>query len=97
MEQNSVPRGKLEAARSAGAHDQFITFVAEYPDSRVADTLDLAISMDALDDFKGISGSFEWALWDRGASACSNADPKHRKMLRELFDYDDLPKMWRDK
>lgn len=91
----TLKQGHLEAARSAGAHDDYIAFVAEYPESGMADSLKLAISMDALDEFKGFSGSFEWALWDRGASAASNPDKKNAFRMRALFDDDKLPEVVR--
>lgn len=93
MSEGTIPRGYLEAARSAGAHDEYIAFVAEYLESSIADGLETAISLDALDEFKSVSGSFEWALWDRGASAASNADIKNAEKMRQLFSNEQLPEV----
>lgn len=89
----TISQGHLEAARSAGASDDYITFIAEYPESELAESLKTAIALDALDEFKGFSGSFEWALWDRGVSAASNPDTRHAEMMRNLFDHDRLPEV----
>lgn len=77
--------GHLEAARKAGAHDEFITFVSEYPDSDVAETLETAISLDALDQFQSVAGSFDGALFKGGAKVASNPDTENAKKIRELF------------
>lgn len=90
-EQTGIARGKLEAARAAGAHDEFIAFVAEFPDSDVAGTLDLAISLDALDEFGGVAGSFETSLWNHGAKKAGNPDEGNARRIRELFDRDRWP------
>lgn len=80
-----VSEGMLAAARSAGAHDEFIAFVAEYPGSAVADTLRTAISMDALDEFAGFAGSFGANLWEHGAKNAGNPDVENGKRVRALF------------
>lgn len=95
-EQLVTDGGYLEAARSAGAHDEYIAFVAEYPESSIAEGLETAISLDALDEFKSVSGSFEWALWDRGASAASNADTGNAERMRQLFSAEQLPEVLRE-
>ena len=95
MSSEGISRGHLEAARSAGAHDEYITFIAEYPESRLAESLETAIALDALDEFKGFAGSFEWALFNHGAKAASNPDPEHAQMLRDLFDEEQLPEVLR--
>lgn len=77
--------GKLEAARSAGAHDEFITFVAEYPESGAAETLETGISLNALDNFEGLAGSFVGALWAHGAKKAGNPDKENARRIRELF------------
>lgn len=91
-----ISDGYLRAAQTAGAHDEYIAFVAEYPDSRMADGLRRAISMDALDHFEEFASSFEWALFDRGARYASNADTEHAEMMRELFDEKQLPEVLRE-
>lgn len=88
--------GKLEAARVAGAHDEFITFVAEYPESSIAETLETAISMDALDQFESFAGSYGASLWANGATA-GNPDTTNGKRIRKLFDKDRWPKWMRQK
>lgn len=93
---DGLPDGYIAAARSAGAHDEYLAFVGEYPDSAIADGLRTAIELDALDEFKSVSGSFEWALWDRGASAASNADKQNEERMRALFDDGQLPPRMRD-
>lgn len=91
-----IKQGHLEAARSAGAHDEFIAFVAEYPESGVAETLRTAISMDALDNFRGFAGSFEGSLWEHGVSKAGNPDKKNARRIRELFDEDRWPQWMQD-
>jgi hypothetical protein len=88
---DEIGKGKLAAARSAGAHDEFIAFVAEYPDSGAAETLETAISLDALDEFEGLAGSFVGTLWRDGAKKASNADLKNGRRIRELFDRERWP------
>ena len=90
-------QGKLKAARSAGAHDEFIAFVAEYPDSGVAETLETAISMDALDQFQSFAGSFGGALWAHGAKKAGNPDVENGKRIRELFSEERWPEWMRQK
>jgi hypothetical protein len=92
-----IKDGQLEAARSAGAHDEFIAFVAEYPDSGVAETLVTAISLDALDEFQGFAGSFGGALWEHGAKKAGNPDIENGKRIRELFDRERWPKWMQQK
>lgn len=94
---DGIDRGKLEAARTAGAHDEFIAFVAEYPESGVADTLKTAISMDALSDFQSFGGSFEGALWGHGAKKAGNPDVENGKRIRELFPERRWPKWMQQK
>lgn len=91
-----LPDGHLEAARAAGAHDEFLAFVAEYPDSAAAGTLRTAISMDALDDFGAFAGSFVGALWRDGAPHASNPDIKNGERIRELFERDRWPAWMRE-
>jgi len=91
MSEDSLDRGLLEAARSAGAHDEFIRFVAEYPDSPVAETLETAVSLDALDEFPGFAGSFAGALWERGVKKSGNPDTENGRRIRELFPEDRWP------
>jgi hypothetical protein len=85
MTERTLDQGLLEAARSAGAHDEFIRFVAEYPDSPVAETLETAASMDALDEFPGFAGSFAGALWKHGVKKSGNPDTENGRRIRELF------------
>lgn len=89
--------GMLEAARSAGAHDEFIAFVAEYPDSSVAETLETAISMDALDNFPGFAGSFGGSLWEHGVKKSGNPDLENGERIRELFDRERWPEWMQQK
>lgn len=93
---DAIPRGHLEAARTAGAHDEFIAFVAEYPDSGAADTLDTAISLDALDEFQGLAGSFVGALWEHGVKKAGNPDTTNQQRIEELFDRDRWPQWMQD-
>lgn len=88
---SEIKKGHLEAARSAGAHDEFIAFVAEYPESGVAGTLETAISLDALDEFEGFGGSFEVALWKHGVKKAGNPDKKNQERIEALFDKDRWP------
>lgn len=90
-DEDAIPDGYLRAAKAAGAHDEYIAFVAEYPHSPIADGLRRAISMDVLDNFDDFASSFEWALFDRGARAASNADVKNAERMRSLFDEGRLP------
>lgn len=92
---DGVSQGMLEAARSAGAHDEFIAFVAEFPESGPAETLETAIALDALDEFQSVSGSFDGALWDHGVQKCGNPDKENAKRIRELFDRERWPKWMR--
>lgn len=92
---SEVPRGMLEAARAAGAHDEFIAFVAEYPESAVAETLETAIALDALDEFQSVSGSFDGALWEHGVQKAGNPDKKNAERIRQLFDRERWPKWMR--
>ena len=94
---DGIDRGKLEAARAAGAHDEYIAFVAEYPESRVADTLKAAISMDALGDFQSFAGSFGGALWEHGAKKAGNPDVENGERIRELFPKERWPKWMQQK
>lgn len=84
-------QGVLDAARSAGAHDEFIAFVAEFPDSDAAETLETAISMNALDEFEGFAGSFVGALWTHGAKQAGNPDKQNAERIRSLFPRDRWP------
>lgn len=93
---DGISQGYLEAARSAGAHDEYIAFVAEYPESSIAEGLETAIALDALDEAKSFMGSFEYALFDRGASAAANADLKNAERMRQLFDDEQLPEVLRE-
>lgn len=80
-----IDRGDLETARAAGAHDEFVAFVAEYPESGAAETLETAISMDALDEFTSLAGSWDGALWSDGVKQAGNPDKANAKRVRELF------------
>jgi len=82
---DGIDRGKLETTRSAGAHDEFIAFVAGYPNSAVAETVETAISLNALDNFQSFSGSFAGSLWEYGVKKAGNPDTKNAKRVRELF------------
>lgn len=95
-ESDGIPHGMLEAARSAGAHDEFIAFVAEYPDSPVAETLETAISMDALDGFPAFAGSFAGSFWEYGAKGSGNPDLENARRIRELFPVDRWPQWMQD-
>lgn len=88
---NRIDPGLLDAARSAGAHDQFLAFVSAFPDSGVAETLETAVSMDALDEFEGFAGSFEASLWRDGAKQASNASPENARRIRALFPESEWP------
>lgn len=82
---DGIAEGYLEAARSAGAHDEFIAFVAEYPQSGAAETLETAISLDVLDEFEGIAGSAVGSLWRDGAKSVGNPDETFGERIMELF------------
>lgn len=83
--------GVLMAAKVHGAHDEFIAFVAEYPDSSAAETLETAISLNALDDFPGFAGSFVGSLWAHGAAGAGNPDRENGQRIRDLFPKDRWP------
>lgn len=87
----TIEQGKLKAALAAGAHPEFVAFVAEYPESAPAETLETAISMDALKHFKGHAGSFVGSFWEHGAAGAGNPDTKNADRMRALFDEDQLP------
>ena len=87
----TVSEGHLEAARSAGAHDEFIAFVSEYPDCPVAETLETAIALNALDEFPSFAGSFAGSLWEHGAKRSGNPDVENGKRIRELFSEERWP------
>jgi len=89
--------GKLQAAQAAGAHDEFVAFVAEYPESKAADTLETAISLDALDEFESIAGSALGSLWRDGAPAVGNPDEQFQERIMELFPEDRWPTWVRQK
>lgn len=92
---DGISNGHLQAARTAGAHDEYIAFVAEYPESPTAESLRTAISMDALDHFEEFGSSFETALFTKGAKYASNADRENEQRMRELFDEEQLPQWMR--
>lgn len=91
----AIGRGHIVAARAAGAHDQFVAYVAEYPNSRVAETLETAVALDALDEFEGVAGSNSAALWRDGVTAATNADPERAEKFRALFPTAALPETLR--
>lgn len=95
-EPSTIALGKLEAALAAGAHPEFVAFVGEFPDSCVAETLERAIAMDALDDFPAHAGSFEGNLWKHGASGAGNPDTENADRMRALFAEDQLPQWMQD-
>ena len=86
-----VPEGYLRAAKQAGAHDEYIAFVAEYPESKMAAGLETAISMNTLDDAQGFMSSFEYSLFSGGVENVSNPDKTNTRLLRELFGDDRVP------
>lgn len=94
---DEIDRAYLEAARAAGAHDEFVLFVAAYPDSGVAETLETAISLDALDEFQSIAGSFDGALWEHGVKKAGNPDEQNAARIRELFPQDRWPQWMQDR
>lgn len=94
-----IPTAALETARNAGAHDDCIAFIEEYPESNAGTHIRSCYEYDDMESAAVTGGGFFKQLWNGGAKeAYGAADETNTLRLEHLFSEDaftDLPNPYR--